>query len=40
MYFQYFRNVNDADVVKFLKVYTDLSIEEVENIQMDLTYLH
>ncbi len=32
-YFQYFRNVNDADVVKFLKVYTDLSIEEVENIK-------
>ncbi len=32
-YFQYFRNVNDADVIKFLKVYTDFSTEEVENIK-------
>lgn len=32
-YFQYFRNVNDADVIKFLKVYTDFSTEEVEDMK-------
>lgn len=31
-YFQYFRNMNDGDVVRFLKVYTDLSLNEIENI--------
>ena len=32
-YFQYFRNVNDADVVRFLKVYTDFEIDYVESIK-------
>lgn len=32
-YFQYFRNTNDADVIRFLKVYTDFSTEEVEDIK-------
>lgn len=31
-YFQYFRNVNDADVLKFLKVYTDMEVEEVDSL--------
>lgn len=30
-YFQYFRNVDDRDVEKFLKIYTDLNIEEIDN---------
>ncbi len=29
-YFQYFRNTHDADVGKFLKLFTDLSLEEIE----------
>lgn len=32
-YFQYFRNTNDADVIRFLKVYTDFSVEEVEDMK-------
>ena len=32
-YFQYFRNVNDDDVIKFLKVYTDFDVEYVESIR-------
>ena len=32
-YFQYFRNINDADIIKFLKVYTDFDIEYIENIK-------
>ena len=32
-YYQYFRNINDADVVKLLKTYTDLAIEDIENLQ-------
>lgn len=32
-YFQYFRNVNDADTLKFLKIYTDFSTEEVDNMR-------
>ncbi|MBO4956900.1 MAG: tyrosine--tRNA ligase [Rickettsiales bacterium] len=32
-YFQYFRNVNDADVVRFLKVYTDFEIDYIESIK-------
>ncbi|MDR1498985.1 MAG: tyrosine--tRNA ligase [Rickettsiales bacterium] len=32
-YFQYFRNVQDADVVRFLKVYTDMSVEDIEAIK-------
>jgi len=29
-YFQYFRNVDDADVIKMLKIFTDLSQKEIE----------
>ncbi|MBM5782435.1 MAG: tyrosine--tRNA ligase [Pelagibacterales bacterium] len=29
-YFQYFRNIHDADVGKFLKLFTDLSLDEIE----------
>jgi tyrosyl-tRNA synthetase len=32
-YFQYFRNVTDADVVRFLKIYTDFTVEYVESIK-------
>lgn len=31
-YFQYFRNINDNDVIKFFKAYTDLSIEKINNL--------
>lgn len=33
-YFQFFRNVDDADVEKLLKVYTDLSVEEISKIML------
>ena len=29
-YFQYWVNVQDADVVRFLKIYTDLTLEEID----------
>jgi tyrosyl-tRNA synthetase len=32
-YFQYFRNVNDADVLRFLKIYTDFDIEYIDDIK-------
>ncbi len=32
-YFQYFRNTHDADVVKFLKLFTDLSLEEIAKLE-------
>ncbi|MDR1425953.1 MAG: tyrosine--tRNA ligase [Rickettsiales bacterium] len=32
-YFQYFRNVNDTDVLRFLKIYTDMSLNEIESIE-------
>ena len=28
-YFQYFRNIDDRDVERFLKIYTDLDVEEI-----------
>ena len=31
-YFQYFRNTHDADVIKFLKLFTDLDLGEIENL--------
>ncbi len=31
-YFQYFRNTHDADVVKFLKLFTDLELAEIEKL--------
>jgi tyrosyl-tRNA synthetase len=30
-YFQYFRNVNDLDVLRFLGIYTDMSLEEIDS---------
>jgi len=30
-YWQFWRNVDDRDVLRFLKVFTDLSVEEIEN---------
>jgi len=32
-YFQYFRNIDDKDVIKFLKLFTDLEITEIEKLQ-------
>lgn len=32
-YFQYFRNVDDADVVRFLKLFTDLEREEIAALE-------
>ena len=29
-YWQFWRNIDDRDVLKFLKIFTDLSIEEIE----------
>lgn len=31
-YFQFFRNIDDRDVEKFLKVYTDLAVDEINNL--------
>ncbi len=32
-YFQYFRNVSDDDVIRFLKLFTDLGIEEISGFE-------
>jgi len=32
-YWQFWRNIDDRDVLKFLKIFTDLSVEEIENIK-------
>ena len=32
-YWQFWRNLDDRDVLKFLKIFTDLSIEEIEKIK-------
>ena len=32
-YWQFWRNVDDRDVIKFLKMFTDLTIEEIEKIK-------
>ena len=32
-YWQFWRNIDDRDVFKFLKIFTDLSIQEIENIK-------
>ena len=34
-YWQFWRNVDDKDVIKFLKMFTDLNIEEINNIKDD-----
>ena len=32
-YFQYFRNTHDGDVIKFLKLFTDLALEEIKKLE-------
>ena len=32
-YWQFWRNIDDRDILKFLKIFTDLSIEEIEKIK-------
>ena len=32
-YWQFWRNIDDRDVLKFLKIFTDLSVDEIENIK-------
>ena len=32
-YWQFWRNVDDRDVIKFLKMFTDLNIEEIDRIK-------
>ena len=39
-YWQFWRNVDDKDVIRFLKIFTDLSIEEIdENEEKDINIL-
>jgi tyrosyl-tRNA synthetase len=39
-YWQFWRNIDDRDVLKFLKIFTDLSNEEIENIKdKDINHL-
>ena len=33
-YFQYFRNINDAEVGKCLRIYTDLPIDEIRRLEV------
>ena len=32
-YWQFWRNTDDCDVIKFLKMFTDLSLNEIENLK-------
>jgi len=32
-YWQFWRNTNDKDVINFLKIFTDLDLEEIENLK-------
>ncbi|MDA7769671.1 tyrosine--tRNA ligase [Candidatus Pelagibacter sp.] len=32
-YWQFWRNIDDRDVLKFLKIFTDISVEEIEKIE-------
>ena len=34
-YWQFWRNVDDRDVIKFLKMFTDLSVTEIEKLKND-----
>jgi len=34
-YWQFWRNIDDRDVLKFLKIFTDINIVEIENIKND-----
>ena len=32
-YWQFWRNTDDRDVLKFLKIFTDIEINEINNLQ-------
>ena len=32
-YWQFWRNTDDRDVIRFLKMFTDLSLEELDNVK-------
>jgi tyrosyl-tRNA synthetase len=34
-YWQFWRNIDDRDVLKFIKIFTDLSLEEIEKIKKE-----
>ena len=34
-YWQFWRNIDDRDVLKFLKIFTDINIDEIKNIKND-----
>ncbi|MDA8987845.1 tyrosine--tRNA ligase [Candidatus Pelagibacter ubique] len=34
-YWQFWRNIDDQDVLKFLKIFTDINVDEIENIKND-----
>ena len=34
-YWQFWRNIDDRDVLKFIKIFTDISIDEIEKIKND-----
>jgi tyrosyl-tRNA synthetase len=34
-YWQFWRNIDDRDVLKFLKIFTDIDVDEIENIKDD-----
>ena len=34
-YWQFWRNIDDRDVLKFLKIFTDINVNEIENIKDD-----
>ncbi|MDC1279258.1 tyrosine--tRNA ligase [Candidatus Pelagibacter ubique] len=34
-YWQFWRNIDDRDVLKFLKIFTDINVDEIENIKND-----
>jgi tyrosyl-tRNA synthetase len=34
-YWQFWRNIDDRDVLKFLKIFTDLSVDEIEKIKIN-----
>ena len=34
-YWQFWRNIDDKDVIKFLKMFTDISIEEINKIEKE-----
>jgi tyrosyl-tRNA synthetase len=34
-YWQFWRNIDDRDVLKFLKIFTDINVDEIENIKDD-----